>query len=142
MALNEILPGPVAASMTRWHDMVARMDFSALPALVHADAVFRSPMAHTPYHSREAVCLALNTVGQVFEDFRYHREFATPDGSSVVLEFTAVVNGKQLTGADFIRFDAEGLIVDFQVMIRPMSGLAALGEEMGRRLAGAMKGYS
>ena len=34
-----------------------------------------------------------------------------------------------------IRFDEAGLITDFEVMVRPMSGLQALGEEMGRRLA-------
>ncbi|MCU0765520.1 MAG: nuclear transport factor 2 family protein, partial [Burkholderiaceae bacterium] len=34
--------------------------------------------------------------------------------------------------------DADGRIVDFEVMIRPASGLAALAEEMGRRLAAAM----
>ncbi|MBV6247452.1 UNVERIFIED_CONTAM: nuclear transport factor 2 family protein, partial [Pseudomonas aeruginosa] len=32
-------------------------------------------------------------------------------------------------------FDDDGRIVDFEVMVRPMSGLQALGEEMGRRLA-------
>jgi 2,4-dienoyl-CoA reductase (NADPH2) len=44
---------------------------------------------------------------------------------------------------DLIQFDAQGLIVDFEVMVRPLSGLQALGEEMGRRLApylAAMKG--
>ena len=33
-----------------------------------------------------------------------------------------------------IRFNEQGKIVEFEVMIRPMSGLQALGEEMGRRL--------
>jgi 2,4-dienoyl-CoA reductase (NADPH2) len=61
----------------------------------------------------------------------------------VVLEFSANVNGKALKGIDLIQFDAEGKIVDFEVMVRPMSGLQALGEEMGKRLApylAAMKG--
>ncbi|MNK85301.1 hypothetical protein D3C87_1051760 [compost metagenome] len=71
---------------------------------------------------------------EVFEDFTYHRELATADGLNVVLEFSAKVDGKQLKGIDMIRFNEQGKIVDFEVMVRPMSGLQALGEEMGRRL--------
>jgi hypothetical protein len=115
--------------------MIARGDLTELPSLVRADAVFRSPMAHKPYPGREAVVFILRTVFGVFEKFTYHRELFGDDGLNVVLEFSAEVNGKQLKGIDLIRFDEAGLIVDFEVMVRPMSGLAALGEEMGRRVA-------
>ena len=71
----------------------------------------------------------------VFEDFAYHRELASADGSNVVLEFSARVGDRELKGIDMIRFDDAGLIADFEVMVRPISGLQALGEEMGRRLA-------
>jgi len=92
-------------------------------------------MAFKPYEGATAVNLILNTVLTVFEDFAYHRELASADGSNVVLEFSARVGDRQLKGIDMIRFDDAGLIVDFEVMVRPMSGLQALGEEMGRRLA-------
>ena len=72
---------------------------------------------------------------QVFEDFRYHRELVSAEGSDVVLEFSARVGDRELKGIDMIRFDEAGKIVEFEVMIRPMSGLQALGEEMKRRLA-------
>jgi len=78
--------------------------------------------------------MILSTVCQVFEDFTYHRELATADGLNVVLEFSAKAGGKELKGIDMIRFDEQGNITDFEVMVRPMSGLQALGEEMGRRL--------
>ena len=71
---------------------------------------------------------------QVFADFAYHRELASADGLSVVLEFSATVNGRELKGIDMIRFDEAGKIVEFEVMVRPLSGLQALGEEMGRRV--------
>jgi 2,4-dienoyl-CoA reductase (NADPH2) len=77
----------------------------------------------------------------VFEDFTYHRELASADGLSVVLEFSANVNGKALKGIDLVQFDADGKIVDFEVMVRPMSGLQALGEEMGKRLAPYLSAY-
>jgi hypothetical protein len=132
-----------AATLQCWHQMIAAGDLSRLPELLHPQAVFRSPMAFTPYESAAAVNLILNTVVRVFEDFAYQRELASTDGTDVVLEFSARVGDRQLKGIDMIRFDETGLITDFEVMIRPMSGLQALGEEMGRRLApqlAAMKG--
>lgn len=125
----------VAATLARWHAMIARGDLADLPALVKDDAVFRSPMAHKPYPGREAVVFILRTVFGVFENFAYHRELVADDGLNVVLEFSAEVNGRQLKGVDLIRFDDSGRIADFEVMVRPMSGLAALGEEMSRRVA-------
>ena len=92
-------------------------------------------MAHNPYPGAPVVNLILNTVLKVFEDFAYHRELVSADGLNVVLEFSAKVGGRELKGIDMIRFDEAGKIVEFEVMVRPMSGLAALGEEMGRRLA-------
>ena len=133
----------VAQSLKQWHEMVAQGNLAELPAILHPKAVFRSPMAHTPYPSAQAVQLILGTVVKVFEDFTYHRQFADADGHSVVLEFSAKVNGKEIKGIDMIRFDDEGKIVDFEVMVRPMSGLQALGDEMAKRLApylAAMKG--
>lgn len=124
-----------AATLQRWHRMIESLDLSRLPELLHPHAVFRSPMAFKPYERAAAVSLILNTVVKVFEDFAYHRELASADGLSVVLEFSARVGDRQLKGIDMIRFDEAGLIIDFEVMVRPMSGLAALGEEMGRRLA-------
>ena len=127
-------PAAVAESLRRWHAMIAARDLSALAALVHPEAVFRSPMAHTPYPGRAAVLLILNAAFGVFENFTYHRELASDDGLSVVLEFSAEVGGRQLKGIDLVRFDEQGLIRDFEVMVRPMSGLAALGEAMKRRV--------
>jgi hypothetical protein len=114
--------------------MVAAHDLKDLPTILRADAVFRSPMAFPPYQSAQAVALILNTVLGVFENFAYHRELASADGLSVVLEFSANVGDKQLKGIDLIRFDEQGKIVEFEVMIRPLNGLQALGQEMGKRL--------
>lgn len=123
-----------AESLRRWHSMIRTGDLIALPDLLDPDAVFRSPMAHTPYPGAPVVSMILNTVFKVFEDFAYHRELATADGLNVVLEFSAKVAGKELKGIDMIRFNEQGKIVEFEVMVRPLSGLQALGAEMGQRL--------
>ena len=52
-----------------------------------------------------------------------------------MLEFSANVSGRQLKGIDMIRIDDDGKIVDFEVMVRPRSGLDALAAQMGERLA-------
>lgn len=123
-----------AASLATWHDMVARKDLSALESIVEPRAEFRSPVAHAPYRSAAAVVLVLRTVIEVFEDFTYHRQLFSDDGLSAVLEFSARVGDRELRGVDLIRFAASGKIVEFEVMVRPLSGLQALGAEMGKRL--------
>ena len=131
----------VATSLARWHHMIASGDLRELHHLVHPEACFRSPMAFKPYESAEAVVLILRTVSGVFQNFRYHRELASADGLNIVLEFSAEVGGKQLKGVDLIRFNEQGLICEFEVMVRPMSGLVALGEEMGRRVGAVLPGF-
>ncbi len=133
--MSELNLHPNAAeSLKQWHQMITTGNLKALTGLLAPQAVFRSPMAHTPYPGANVVAMILNTVFDVFEDFKYHRELTTADGLNVVLEFSAKVGGKDLKGIDMIRFDEQGKIVEFEVMVRPLSGLQALGAEMGQRL--------
>lgn len=118
-----------------WHQMIKTGDLSILSDLLSEEVVFRSPVAYKPYEGKQVVFFILSNVIQVFQDFTYHREFYTDDSESVVLEFSANVSGKSLKGIDMIRFNDQGEITDFEVMIRPMTGLAALAEQMGARLA-------
>ncbi|MHC6186048.1 nuclear transport factor 2 family protein [Acinetobacter sp. X9] len=122
-------------SLEKWHEMVQAGNLSDLNDLLADEVVFRSPVAYKPYEGKQVVFFILTNVIQVFEDFTYHREFYTEDGENVVLEFSANVSGKSLKGIDMIRFNEQGKIIDFEVMIRPMSGLAALAEQMGIRIA-------
>ena len=126
------------ATLAAWHAMICSRDTSGLPALLAPDAVFRSPVAHKPYAGAPAVALILQTAEQVFSNFAYHRTLVSEDGQSVVLEFSADVGDKSLKGIDMIRFGADGKIVEFEVMVRPASGVQALGEAMAARLTGRM----
>ena len=126
------------ASIKRWHEMLDTKDMSILNELLAEDVVFRSPVAFNPYSGKQVVFFILTNVIQVFENFTYHREFYTEDGLSAVLEFSANVGEKKLKGIDMIRFNENGQIVDFEVMIRPKSGLDALAAQMGQRMAAFM----
>lgn len=116
--------------------MIRTRDMRELRSLVADDAVFRSPVAHQPYTGAEKVVFILQNAEQVFSNFAYHRSFLSEDGASVVLEFSAEVGEKQLKGIDMIRFDEDGRIVEFEVMVRPASGVQALGDAMAARLRG------
>ncbi|TQR72318.1 nuclear transport factor 2 family protein [Acinetobacter sp. RF15A] len=124
----------IKKSITRWHEMLESRDMSILNELLAEEVVFRSPVAFTPYSGKQVVFFILTNVIQVFENFRYHREFLSEDGNNVVLEFSANVGDKKLKGIDMIQFNDEGKIIDFEVMIRPKSGLEALALEMGQRI--------
>nr|WKF61293.1 hypothetical protein HUO10_005824 [Paraburkholderia busanensis] len=124
-------------TLSAWHQLIQRGSMEGLEPLLAENVVFRSPVAHSPYAGKAALKLILSTVNTVFGNFRYHREFVDTDGRSVVLEFSAEVDGKSLKGIDMLRFDEHGAIEEFEVMVRPMSGLQALGGQMGARLASA-----
>ena len=120
-------------TLQAWHRMVAAGDLSEVASLCAPDAVFRSPVAHTPYRGAALVAAFLQQAVQAFRDFRYHRTFVSGE-HDVVLEFSAKGGDKDLKGIDMIHFDADGRMSDFEVMVRPASGLQALGAEMMRRM--------
>ena len=124
----------IEASLKRWHAIIASGDASGLPSLLAPDCVFRSPVAYQPYHGADRTALVLATAASVFQDFRYHRQFVA--GNDVGLEFSARVGTAELKGIDLIHFDDSGRITELEVMVRPATGLQALGQEMARRLAG------
>src|SRR5919201_1122183 len=95
--INRLHPA-VARSLAVWHEMIRTRDMGALGTILHPDAVFRSPHGINPYQSADAITLALSTVIKVFDNFAYHREFATDDGLNVVIEFSASVQDKLLKG--------------------------------------------
>ena len=123
------------ASVQRWHEMLQTADMSILNELLAEDVVFRSPVAYQPYPGKQVVSFILTNVIQIFENFTYHREFYSEDGFNVVLEFSANVGEKKLKGIDMIQFNQQGQIIDFEVMLRPKSGLEALAAQMGQRMA-------
>jgi hypothetical protein len=120
--------------MDRLREALEARDPAAVEALLADDVMFSSPAIFKPYAGREATMVFLRAAMETFEDFRYVRSFAEDDGRGFVLMFTASVGGRALEGADFIRLDEAGLVSDFRVMIRPMTGLIAVAEAMAPRI--------
>jgi hypothetical protein len=116
-----------------WHRFVASGDRDLLAPLLAEHIVFRSPFVQSPIPGRPATLLVLTTVVQIFENFRYHRTFLAGTHGAA-LEFSASIGKWQLKGIDLIKFDEAGEMTEFEVMIRPIKALQALGEEMGNRI--------
>jgi SnoaL-like domain len=110
---------------------VEERDEAAIQALLADDVVFTSPVAFKPYVGKPITAALLGGALRIFEDFRYVREIADPGGRDHALVFETTVAGKKVNGCDFLHFDDDGLIDEFMVMVRPLSGATALSEAMG-----------
>ena len=123
----------MAASSDPFRDAVLRGDHAGMVDALAPDVVFNSPVAFRPFEGREAVGQVLAAVMTTFEDFRYTDELAGETAHALVFE--ARVGDKQVQGIDLLRFDSEGKIGDFTVLVRPLSATIALAEAMGPKVA-------
>ena len=112
-------------------------DPAALSALLADDAVFHSPVVHTPQVGKPVVMAYLVAASHVLGNasFRYVRELV--DGDEMMLEFVTELNGVTVNGVDIIRWNADGMINDFKVMVRPLKAINAVWEMMAAQLAAA-----
>jgi len=118
-----------------WHSLLKTRDAAALETLLAPDAVFHSPVAHTPQRGRAIVKAYLAAASNVLADetFRYVEEWIGPH--SAVLEFVSTVAGVEINGADFISWNAAGQIEKFKVMVRPLKAITLLHQMMAAQLA-------
>ena len=121
--------------LERWHEVLdGGSDPKALAAMIDADAVFHSPVVHTPQHGRAIVTAYLAAAGSTLanDSFSYVRQLV--DGDTAMLEFTTEMDGIHVNGVDIIRFDAAGNILDFKVMVRPLKAVNKVWEQMAAQL--------
>jgi hypothetical protein len=129
------VPAPIA----RWHEVAASRDMAALEDLLDPDVVFVSPVVHTPQVGRAITRAYLKAALSVLNNghFRYIGEWFAED--SAVLEFETEIEGIVINGIDMIRWNAEGRIVHFKVMVRPLKAINMLHQKMGRALQGGQQ---
>ena len=119
----------------RFKSAVESRDPEAMEDALAEDVVFRSPVVYRAYAGREMTMAVLRAVLQVFEDFEY---LDVADGaSSSMLIFRARVGETEVEGLDHLVYDDDGRVKELRVMVRPMSGMYALADEMRRRLEAA-----
>ena len=121
--------------LAKWHEVIEKGSSPVdLAAIIREDAIFHSPVVHTPQHGRNLVVAYLAAAGQTLgnDSFNYVRELV--DGQNAMLEFTTEMDGIHVNGVDIIRFDEDGLIADFKVMIRPFKAVKKVWEMMAEQL--------
>ncbi|MEO5735304.1 MAG: nuclear transport factor 2 family protein [Rubrivivax sp.] len=117
-----------------WHRLVENRDPSDLDTLLADDAVFHSPVVHTPQHGKRRCVGYLSAALQVFGNpsFRYVREIVGEHDA--MLEFETEIDGITVNGIDLIRWNDAGQIVDFKVMVRPLKAMQVIQQQMATML--------
>lgn len=125
-------------NIARWHEyMQGAGDPALLSDLLADDAVFHSPVVHTPQAGKAVVMAYLVAAAHVLgnDSFHYVRELV--DGDEMMLEFVTELDGISINGVDIIRWNGDGKITDFKVMVRPLKAINKVWEMMGAQLAAA-----
>jgi hypothetical protein len=123
-----------AENLSRWHAHVKSPDHQRLWDMLHPDAVFESPVVHTPQRGRDIVFKYLASADKVLggPGFTYTGEWMNANGA--ILEFENIINGIKVNGIDMITWDDQGRIVHFKVMVRPLKAIQMVHQMMGDML--------
>ena len=118
-----------------WHALVRSQDPRGLASLLAEDAVFVSPVVHTPQRGKTITQAYLSAAFQVFFDpsFRYVREIRGT--SDAMLEFETTIDGVSVNGVDIIKWNQDGRIIEFKVMVRPLKAIQVIHERMAAMLS-------
>jgi len=120
--------------LEKWHQGLKSQDQNFLDDILDDECIFTSPIVFKPIEGKEMSKLYLMGAGQTFdmERFDYVRELV--DGLDCVLEFETYIGDISVNGVDIIRWNENGKIVDFKVMIRPLQAIHALQTKMSEAL--------
>lgn len=122
------------ATLSLWHDLVKTRNAKGLDMLLADNVVFHSPVVHAPQVGKAITIQYLAAAFHVFfnESFKYVREVTGP--ADAVLEFEVEIDGIIVNGVDMLKWDAEGRIVEFKVLIRPLKAINLIHQKMGAML--------
>jgi hypothetical protein len=125
-----MLSGPIEM----WHHLVENRDTQGLDALLADEAVFYSPVVHTPQVGKAITKKYLTAAFHVFfnETFRYVRELQAE--RDAVLEFEVILDGISVNGVDMIKWNDAGKITGFKVMVRPLKAVNLIHQKMAEML--------
>ena len=122
-------------TLATWHNIVNSSNIDDLDSLISEDCVFHSPVVHTPQIGKDLTIKYLSAAFKIFTNgtFEYVRE--VKNNNQAVMEFQLYINDIIINGVDIISWNAEGKIIDFKVMIRPLKAVKTIHENMGKILA-------
>ena len=121
-------------TVEKWHELVKSRNVVGLDLLLADDVIFYSPVVHTPQIGKAIAIQYLSAAFNVFSDdsFRYVRELTGPHDA--VLEFEEEMDGINVNGVDMIKWNGDGKVVEFKVMIRPLKAINLIHQKMAATL--------
>ncbi|MDQ2095855.1 nuclear transport factor 2 family protein [Rhodalgimonas zhirmunskyi] len=119
-------------TIERMMEVVAKGDGDAIAPILAEDVRFLPPTYWAVWTGRDAVAAVLGHVGQVFSDFRYRRVMG--EGHDWALEFQCKIGEFDAVGVDLITLGEDGLIKEFEVVMRPLKSVEALRKAMNDRV--------
>ncbi len=124
------------ANLEIWYDYMKDQSDEALINQLADDAVFHSPVVHSPQNGKAMVFAYLNAAEGAFANsgFQYKDEILSEDGRKAMLEFTCEIDGIHINGIDIIHWNEAGKIEKFKVLIRPMKAMNKIWEKMAAML--------
>lgn len=122
-------------TLDTWHDIVCNRNLKALDALLADEVVFYSPVVHTPQVGKAITMQYLSAAFYVFfnQSFQYVRE--TKSAHDAILEFSVEIEGISVNGVDLLKWNEDGKIIEFKVMIRPLKAIQLIHQKMAAMLA-------
>src|SRR4030095_13441577 len=98
------------SGLDKWYGCAKSHDTAALWDLLHPDAVFESPIVHTPQCGRDITFKYLASAEKALggPGFKYVGEWRSADGA--VLEFENEIEGIRINGVDIITFSDDDKI--------------------------------
>jgi hypothetical protein len=122
-------------ALDNWYEYVKSRDRAVLWDALHPDAVFESPVVHTPQRGRDITFKYLSSAVMVLgtPGFAFVGEWRSDTGA--VVEFEGEIDGIRINGVDIITVGDDGRITNFKVMVRPLKAVNLLHRLMGEQLA-------
>jgi SnoaL-like domain len=117
-----------------WHRLVNERNPRGLDALLDQDAVFLSPVVHTPQVGRKLTAKYLSAAFQVFFNPTFHYVREILGANDAMLEFETEIDGIVVNGVDIIKWNQAGKITEFKVMLRPLKAINLIHQRMGAML--------
>ncbi len=120
----------IQQTINHWHTLIEKNQPQLLNLLLAEDAVFHSPILHTPQKGKALTTMYLSAAMKVFENASFHYTKEILQDKQAALEFEAEIEGVIINGVDIITCNDKSQVTEFKVMLRPTQGLQKMQEKM------------
>ena len=115
-------------TIEKFFNAIKLYNVDELMSILDKNVVFRPPTYWKEWQGQEVVARILSHVGSVFKNLEYKRVLC--NRSDFFLEFSCNIGQLDATGVDMITLNEQGLIQNFEVVMRPYKSVGELRKAM------------